>query len=202
MGSMAALIACEGCDLLHRREPIPPGSRATCARCGHELDLGHSAPDRVLPLALAGLVLLAVANLAPFMSFAIGSFSEVNLVVSGPFELARQGFHGLALLVALTTLIVPALRLGSLAWVMLALRRGLDTPGARLALRLVGWLREWTMLDIFLLGALVARVKLADMAQVQMESGFWACAALVLVSSAALSAFDPHEAWNRLEPPT
>jgi paraquat-inducible protein A len=202
MGSSASLIACEGCDLLHRCDATRRGQKASCQRCGTELDLGCTgAHHRVVPLALAGLVLLVVANTAPLMSFRVGQLQELELVSSGPLELAEQGFHVLAVLVALTTLVVPTLRLASLLWVMLALQRGVELAGTRLALRLLRWLREWSMLDIFLLGAIVAWIKLSDIAMVAMESGFWACAALVLVSSAAMSAFDPRGAWDALEPP-
>jgi paraquat-inducible protein A len=201
MGSV--LIACEGCDLLHRLERVARGRLANCARCGTELDLGGAgAHHRVLPLALTGLVLFVVANCVPLMSFRVGRLNETELMSSGPVELAEQGFHTLAVLVALTTLIVPALRLLSLGWVMLSLERGAELPATRLALRLVGWLREWSMLDIFLLGAIVAWIKLSDIALVGVEPGFWACAALVIVTSAAASAFDPREAWDALEPPT
>lgn len=202
MASTASLIACEGCDLLHRRDALRRGQKASCQRCGTELDLGGAgAHHRVVPLTLAGLVLLVFANAAPLMSFRVGRLQETELVSSGPFELAQQGFHTLAVLVALTTLVVPALRLASLLWVMLALQQGVERTGTRLALRLVGWLRDWSMLDIFLLGAIVAWIKLSDIAHVAMESGFWACAGLVLVTSAAVSAFDPREAWDTLEAP-
>ena len=202
-GSTASLVACQGCDLLHRRDAVPRGQRASCRRCGTELDLGAAgAHHRVVPLTLAALVLLVFANSADLMSFRVGRLQETELVLSGPFELAEQGYHTLALLVGLTTFVVPALRLGSLLWVMTSLRRRTELAGARLALRLVGWLRDWSMLDIFLLGAIVAWIKLSDMAHVAMAAGFWACCALVVVTSAALSAFDPREAWDSLEAPS
>ena len=203
MGSTAGLVACEGCDLLHRRDAVPRGQRASCSRCGTELDLGAAgAHHRVVPLTLAGLVLLVIANTADLMSLRVGRLQEAELVVSGPLELAEQGFHTLAVLVALTTLVVPALRLASLLWVMLALQRGVELAGTRLALRLVAWLRDWSMLDIFLLGAIVAWIKLSDIAHVGMAAGFWACCAVVVVTSAAASAFDPRGAWDALEAPS
>jgi paraquat-inducible protein A len=64
-----SLIACHECDLLHRMQPLPEKSKARCSRCGSLLYIHYPGTmDRSLALAVAGLVLLFIANLYPFLS--------------------------------------------------------------------------------------------------------------------------------------
>jgi uncharacterized paraquat-inducible protein A len=47
------LIACEACDLLHRRAALARGQVARCRRCGAELDQPPAGiADAALPLTL------------------------------------------------------------------------------------------------------------------------------------------------------
>jgi paraquat-inducible protein A len=200
MSASAALIACHDCDLLQRRVPLPAKASARCPRCGAILyrDLPDSM-ERTLAFSLASVALLAVANLFPFLTFEMGSLVQLNHLASGVFELFSQGYWQLALLVGFATVVAPALRLALLIFVSSALRFGLRPPGLERALKLAGRLREWAMLDVFLLGAIVAIIKLSDLAQVHLGIGMYAYCGLILTLSAANSLFDPHRAWDELE---
>ena len=55
------------------------------------------------------------------------------------------------------------------------------------------------MAEVYLLGVLVAFVKLSDMARVELAVAFYAFCALILLSTAANAAMDPREVWSRLE---
>ena len=55
------------------------------------------------------------------------------------------------------------------------------------------------MTDVFLLGVLVAFVKLSDMATLVLGIGVYSFAALIVVMAAAGAALDSHEVWERLE---
>jgi len=199
--SGAALIACHDCDLLHHHVELPPKGVARCTRCGATLYRdARGAFDRTLAFSLASVVLLLVANLFPFMTFKMGGLVEVNHLASGVFELGTQGYWELAALVLFATVLAPALRLALLIFVSLALRSGRRPPLLRPALKAAGALQEWAMLDVFLLGAIVAVIKLSDLADVHLDLGMYAFCALILTLSAANSAFDTHSAWAALEP--
>jgi paraquat-inducible protein A len=200
MSASAALIACHDCDLLQHRVALPAKASARCPRCGSILyrDLPDSM-ERTLAFSLASLALLAVANLFPFLTFQMGSLVQLNHLASGVIELFDQGYWQLALLVGFAIVIAPALRLGLLIFVAGSLRFGLRPAGLRRALKLAGRLREWAMLDVFLLGAIVAIIKLSDLAQVHLGIGMYAYCALILTLSAANSLFDPHLAWDALD---
>jgi len=200
MSASAGLIACHDCDLLHRRVPLPPRGTARCTRCGSRLyrDL-RGGTERALALSLAAIVLLVVANSFPFLTFKMGGLVEQNHLASGVVELFDQGYWELACLVCFAIVIAPALRLGLLVFVTASLRFGWRPPGLGPALKLASRLKEWAMLDVFLLGSLVAIIKLSDLANVALGTSMYAFGALIVLLASANAAFDSHQAWDALE---
>jgi paraquat-inducible protein A len=54
------------------------------------------------------------------------------------------------------------------------------------------------MLEVFMLGVLVAVVKLGDLATLIVGTAFWSFAGLVLVMAAATALLDPFVVWREL----
>jgi paraquat-inducible protein A len=67
-------------------------------------------------------------------------------------------------------------------------------------LRLLRRIQPWSMMEVFLVGILVAVTKLVDMAEVIPGLALWAFALLILVLAGATASFDPEALWERLEP--
>jgi paraquat-inducible protein A len=70
--------------------------------------------------------------------------------------------------------------------------------GARTLYRLFGTLHPWSMMEIFLLGVLVAYTKLMDLATVEFGISMFCFVALIVVMIMADAAVDPHHVWERL----
>jgi paraquat-inducible protein A len=54
----------------------------------------------------------------------------------------------------------------------------------------------WGMIEVMMLGVLVALVKLAHIAEIVPGIALWSLAALVVLSAARASAFDPRAPWQ------
>lgn len=78
----------------------------------------------------------------------------------------RQDHWVVAIMTGMAGFALPMLQLSVLLWVLGPLSRGREPLGFRTAMRLLGFLRPWCMVPVFLLGVLVAVVKLAGMAAV------------------------------------
>ena len=65
--------------------------------------------------------------------------------------------------------------------------------------RLVRGFKPWGMVEVFMLGILVAFVKLAKMANLIPGIALYAFLALIFVLAASAAALDPHIVWNRLD---
>jgi paraquat-inducible protein A len=198
--AVKALVACPGCDLLHRKVPLSPGSTARCHRCGHRLYANKAdGIERALALTLASFVLFVVANTFPFMAIEIQGIRQEISVLSAAVELFHRGQPALGLFAAAVIFVFPLLQLLGMMVVLLPLYRGHSTAMARRAMRLVSALAPWSMMEIYLLGVLVSLVKLAAMADLALGTAFWAFAALVVTNTWAATAIDRHCLWEQLE---
>jgi len=70
-------------------------------------------------------------------------------------------------------------------------------PGVRKLLHLMQYVRPWGMIEVFLLGVLVALVKLSNIANVLPGVALWAFAALTIVLTVVVS-FNPRYLWGIL----
>jgi paraquat-inducible protein A len=197
---MSDLVACEYCDLLHVEEPIEGHGKALCTRCGGVLY--REEPDslkRVLALNLASLVLLALANLLPFMSFSLEGQVQDNRVISGAILIWQEGYVPLATLILFTSIFAPLSMIAATLYLALPMVLGWVPPGAEALARLQAWLRPWAMLEVYMLAVIASVVKLAQMATIRFDTGAYAFVAVILVSTLASAAFDPREIWRRIE---
>jgi paraquat-inducible protein A len=196
-------IVCEGCDALYRRTDLRPREVARCERCGTELER-HLGEQRahILPLTIASLIMFAIANLFPIVEIELRGLSSQTTLAGAVIVLAGEGMSPVALLVLATTILFPLLQLCILAWLLVPLARGLrPAPGFAWLVRAMQSLRPWGMIEVFLLGVLVAVVKLSSMATVLPGPALWAFMALTVLLTAVLS-FNPRAFWEMaLRPP-
>jgi len=198
--TLDALIACQECDLLVRLGDIPTGAKARCPRCGaflwqHKVD----SINRSLAMAAGALVLFVLANSFPFLALKLEGLSRQTTLLTGIQELYRGGMWEIALLVFMTTLVIPLIQITGLLYILLPLRFGFVPPRAGSVFRLVRHIQPWGMLEVFSLGILVALVKLADLADIIPGTALWSFAGLMIILTASISWLDPHEVWSRLE---
>jgi paraquat-inducible protein A len=190
-------ISCPGCDLLHRRGDVRPGTTARCARCGTLLYRERTTPtDRPLSLVLTGLILLFMANCYPFLTLEIEGRVQETVLLSGIHALYGQGQIGLAVLVLLTGMVFPLLQLVGLVYVLLPLRLGMTPPAMTIVYRWTRHIQPWSMMEILMLGILVSLVKLIDMAGVVAGPALFAFMALIFVLPAATTALDSRRVWE------
>lgn len=192
-------IACHECDLMHRRCPLPSGASALCRRCGAVLyrNLSRSA-DLPLALALSGIVCFIIANYFPFLTMSVEGQVQETTLVSGVVELYRQKTPLLAMLVLATGIAFPIVELCGLTYILIPLKLN-RTPWKMAAVfRLLIALRPWAMMEVFLLGILVAMVKLLKMADIIPGIGLFAFLVLIFLIAATAATVNPESVWERL----
>jgi len=195
--SAPVLIACPACDLIHRRANLPAGSAARCRRCSALLYRAKSsALDRPLALALAGFLLLMIANFYPFLTLNLEGRIQDTVLISGILALYGESRMGLAGLVLLTGIVFPLAQLAGLIYVLGPLKLGRRVPKMALVFRWVRYIQPWAMTEIFMLGTLVTVVKLAHTGSIVTGPALYAFMALVLILPAATSGIDAESVWQ------
>jgi paraquat-inducible protein A len=193
------LLACPDCDLLQRIPPLRPGWKARCPRCG-KVVAAHK-PDslnRTLALAFAAAIALIVANLTPLMGLSAVGRTASTTIIGGVQEMWLQDERITALLVGFCVVVAPAVQIGFLLAVLLAARRFPAPSWAGTLLRWAEIHQPWAMVEVMMLGILVALVKIAQLAAVRPGVGMFAVGALIFLLAAMMVAFDPGEVWERI----
>jgi len=197
-----ALIACRECDLLVRPAQ-PPGSphySVLCPRCGALLYRWSShGLENTLALACAALALLAVANAFPVVGLNIQGQRIDTTVLGAAVQLWREGMPAMSILVLATTTLTPLLEIAAMIWLTLPLMLGRRPPGFALVFRALQAAHPWAMVEVFLLGILVALVKLAHLADVLPGPAMLGFAMLMLVLATVSSIIEPRDIWRAWE---
>ena len=120
---MDAYIACHECDVIHRIKPLAGKGAAHCIRCGAVLYKHKpNSLERTLAFAAAGLILFILANSFPFLGLKIGSQVRETTLITGIQELYVQGMPVIAVLVLITTILVPFIQMMCLLYILLPLK--------------------------------------------------------------------------------
>lgn len=195
-----SLIACHDCDLLHPVQPLRDGQTALCMRCGAVLyRQRRDSLERALTLTLTALILFTLANFYPFMDFKIEGRVQESTLISGVIGLHDGGHWGLAGLVLLTSIVLPLSKILSMLYVLLPLKFNRRVPHVAATFRMVETLSLWAMTEVYMLGVLVAYIKLTKLATIVPGVALFAFAALIVVMAAADVVLEPRLVWQKLE---
>lgn len=194
------LIGCPDCDLLITYQPAHDQYDARCPRC-HALLLkaGGSSFNRTLALSISGLCLFLPACFLPLMRLNVIGHQGDCTMIEGVTHMINDGYVCMALLVLFCSILVPFLVQVLLLGITLLIKSGrfrkILVPG----LKLYQHLTEWTMLDVYMLGILIALVKLKDYGDLFSGPGLYCFIGLMLIVTLSMLSFDTARAWDMLE---
>ena len=195
-----ALIACWACDALLNEPPVGTPGRARCPRCAAVLtsDRAHST-DGVIASAIATIALLSAALALPFITLRAGG-AEKDAALFDAIRAAGEADWPLAVAVGAAIAAIPVGRALALIYALSPLRfMGRAAPGARWAFRLAIRLRPWSMVEIFIIGVVIALVKVAGLALLDLGAAFWLFVCLAGVAFYEDAALCRRTVWRMLE---
>ncbi len=197
---MSLVIVCHACDLVHRRDAIMDKARVRCVRCRAELYRTNAAGiDTAIAVACSAAVLLLLSNAYPLVTLQLNGSERTATLAGAALALYNQGYAPVAALVFLTTVLIPAFQIAAMLYVLVPLRRRARARGQNEVFRVLTRLRPWALPEVFMLGALVALVKLAATAQIIPGIALFAYGALMLTLSALTSITPTEQFWRWVE---
>ena len=191
------IIACHECDHFHTYESIPAGAKASCQHCGSLL-YRHipDSLDRTLALYFTALILFLIANLFPFLSLELGGRVVENILFSSGWAMYKLGMGELGVLIILTSIVFPFIVIVGMLYLLIPARMGVVAPYMAQVYRVVNSIIPWSLVGVFMLGVLIAIVKLQDLANVITGPSLIALSLLLVIYTAARASFDPHTFWS------
>jgi paraquat-inducible protein A len=197
--SDASLLACAHCDLLQRLPELAPGASARCPRCDRELwRHREDSLNRTLALTLAAAVLYAVANSVPMLGLNAVGHQAFTTVVGGAQHLWENEQKVVAAIVFFTAVLAPGLQIGFMLAIVLGAHRARPPQWVGRLLRHQPMIRTWSMIEVMMLGVLVALTKIADYATVIPGLALFVLGGLVFLLAGMQASFDRREVWDRV----
>lgn len=195
-----SLIACLHCDLLQRLPELEPGASARCPRCNKELwRRREDSLNRTLALTLAAAVLYIVANTVPMLGLTIVGRAASTTVIGGAQHLWDNGQKIVGALVLFTAVIAPALQIALMLAIVLGAWRARPPRWVGVLLRHHPTTRIWSMIEVMMVGVLVALVKIADYATVIPGAALFVLWVLVFILAGMQASFDSRQVWERIQ---
>ena len=190
-------VVCDHCGQAHQWQTLPPRAVARCVRCHAVLGRGHRLGlQPLLALTLAALIVLLIAHASPLISIRLaGSEVETSFALAVTTSW-QQGERLVAALAVLTAGLAPALFIGLRLYLLGALLRGWLPPGHAACLRALYQAGRWNTVEVLTVGALLALVRIADLAQAMPGPGLVAFGVLALLLAAIESAGLRHLWWH------
>jgi paraquat-inducible protein A len=190
------ILICRDCDTVHRAPVLRRGDVALCRQCDAVLARSlRIQPQAGLALVITAAILFAIANRTAVLSINVGGVETSANVWRAVLSLGQGWISVAAFCLAVTTFLIPAAQILLLMWCLLFACADRRPPMFSSIMAILHWMRPWSMTEIFLLGALVAVVKLASWVPITIGPGIWALAALTIIF-AALGRCDPASWWT------
>jgi len=173
-------IICEYCDTVYRKPALARHQRAFCVRCGALLRRHRPLNiDQVLALSVTAAILLLFSNLLPVMRISLYGRGNDATLWDSVWAMMQGPMIAMALVAGIAIIAAPLIQVLLLLWVFGFARLARRAPFFGTCMRVLEWVRPWSMLEVCLLGALVALIKLSGLLDVMPGIGL---AALALLS--------------------
>ncbi|MHC8305962.1 paraquat-inducible protein A [Pseudomonas sp. PB3P13] len=198
MATTVPLIICEHCDCVYQKVTLAKHQKTQCIRCGGVLQRYNGLTvEQRLALAWTAAVLWTFANLYPVMSISLQGLKNSATLWDSVLALSHGPITFIAMVAAIAMIIAPLFQVLLLLWVLSYALVGQRSPGFRFCMRWLETLRPWSMLEVCLLGAMVAVFKLAGMLDVLPGIGLLALAVLSLMMI-RIAGRDIRDLWDIL----
>lgn len=193
-------MACPHCDLLHQHTDLQTGEVGVCRRCGTVLfRKNKNSINRTLAYAVSGLTFFLIANIFPLLVFSLDGNTQSNRLIDGSFEFLQSGYWPLGILVLLTSVIAPLLILLVIVSILLPLKFQKLPVFPEFQIFVFVHLRPWAMAEIFIIGIMVAFVKLGDFADVNIGISLIAFVLMVFFTVMAYLSLNLGVVWRKIE---
>ena len=193
------LIACRACDLLIEQIPLIESQQAHCPRCNNLLYQGRrNHLNKTLIVSTSGLMMIVPAYFLPMMEMeALGIHNSASVLSSIPTMMTSSYWiAGIGLL--LFVVIFPIMILGISFWITLHLRLELYPDNLKFLQKLYQRMVPWGMPEVYILGLLVAFIKLLDSFTVSLGVGMFCFILLMFSVLLVTTTVSQHYFWDTI----
>ena len=177
---------------------VGPAEKTVCGVCGAHLHSGWSTSiQETWAWLITSVVLYIPANFLPIMHTTFLGAETANTIFGGVVTLWDHGSYPIALVIFIASVLVPIGKIIVLGWLCISVQRGsvLALPQKTRLYRMTEFVGRWSMVDVFVVGILVALIQLGNIMTILPGPAALAFAAMVATTMLAAIAFDPRLIW-------
>lgn len=198
-GSFSAIHECPDCGLFSGLVPPKVGNNQYCPRCTKVLRRSHFRPlDKATACYISAAFFYLLTITTPLLHIILYGRVRSSELYTGPLMLDSQDLWQVATLVLLTTLLMPLVKIAGYLTVLVGIRL---RHRPRWLGHLFAWLKHmdsWTMIEVYMLGFLVAYTRMQVMAHVILGPAVYGMIGLMLSLVAADTVLDSEAVWERI----
>lgn len=183
--STSHCLICHECGAIYQRPVLEPDQWSQCVRCESVLEsYALFTPSAWLAVVLAAFISLGLANAYPVATLFLQGQGQAATFFDAVWVVWQEGYPEVSVITFAAGFLLPLFHLCILVWVLGPLALGKMPLYFESAIKLLDHLKPWCMVPVFLVGILVAVVKLVDLASLVAGIGLFAtaCAALLITS--------------------
>ncbi len=187
---------CLKCELLGEADEL------TCKQCGQTL---HQRIPNSLILTLnytiAAILFLIPANLLPMMIITKLGINEGSTIMEGIVWFVTYGEASIGIIIFVASIVVPFFKIAVIMLLLFIAYFKVNRwafVGLKLY-RIIKLIGKWSLLDVFVVGIMIAMVQFQNLATVHAGGAAFAFALAVVLTMLATEAFDPRLMFDTKE---
>lgn len=189
----------QGCSVCTNVAPL---EQHECTVCGARLHpgFGHSL-QKTWAWLITSIVLYVPANFLPIMYTNLLGRQTESTILGGVVTLWEHGSYPIAIVILVASVLVPIGKIFVLAWLSISVyrRSSIALPQKVRLYRVTEFVGRWSMVDVFVVGILVALIQLGNIMTILPGAAALAFAAMVATTMLSAIAFDPRQIWVPLQ---
>jgi paraquat-inducible protein A len=193
------LMLCEHCDEVYVRQTMAQGASYFCSRCGSRLGKGSLLSIGAwLAWTITAACLFIFANTFPVALISFEGLQSEATIWQCISALAQGPGTPTAVAAGFVIIGIPGFQIALLLWLLSFAVAGKACPYFVAILRCLHVSRPWGMTEVFLLGVLVAIIKLSSYLHVLVGAGVLSVALLAPLM-VVITTHDTDELWQLFE---
>lgn len=178
---------------------VGPADTEICGVCGHTLHAGwDESIQKTWAWLITSVVLYVPANFLPIIRTRLLGQETENTILGGVVTLLHHGSYPIAIVIFVASVLVPLGKIFVLSWLCLSVQFQstlLVTQKIKLY-RVTEFVGRWSMIDVFVVGILVALIQLGNVMSISPGVAALAFAGMVMTTMLAAISFDPRLLWE------
>ena len=165
----------------------------SCERCGTTI---HQRKENSLLLTwiftFSAVLFFIPANLLPMMIVTNFEQEDAGTIMDGVLHFLHEGAYGLAIVIFVASIFIPVLKIVILVYLLVSVQisTAFNTQTQIKLYKVVHFIGKWSMLDIFVVGLMVALVQFGNLATISAGPAATAFALTVISTVMATEFFD------------